>query len=1102
MIGDRVTGPGVMVLAMEDLFAAIESTKLDSAYELSLSYLEVYNETIRDLLAPEAHATAPVEGAPPPPAALDAAGGATPRVRPTGPTGGLTLREDPHGGIQVTGLSRHSPNSADQVLELLQRGNGNRAMSATHANAVSSRSHAVLQITVRETAKTADVTADVRVGKLSLIDLAGSERASVTANRGVQLHEGANINKSLLALSNCINALGKAKGDLRHIPYRDSKLTRLLKDSLGGNCKTTMIAAVSPSRASYEDTLNTLKYANRAKEIKLLASQNSVKVDFHIAKYAQIIAQLREEVGVWRGKHAQAVAGLAPAAALAQQPDGGLAPPSAGALAAAAAAVDRQRGQAAYSRIEQTYSVAANALQHLAELRLREREAADALASAKEATAFADAKLGEARALADADAHAASPAALLRAEADAESALEGVARAQASSAKYAQMRKRLHATLSEAYAAFDKLDRALSEPAADGDDDAPPSADGGGGGAEGASLYVRSEERRALLQQEIRCRVLQLRNLDLTAKLRVQQPQPVAVSAPRGLARSTVAARPFGGGLPSRRWLGSLTSRLPRCAPRAPPLSRCPQPQPPALQPAPSQPQSESVVVAELWALVRAQSDLLEQSQLSTPTLAAAYAEAARRCAAVEPTAGSSSACAGLADADDLSLRLSLNAETRAHVQDAPGATPQGLAAADVEHTYAFGSSSASKEKLLASRAAPIPSPAVRRSIGAWPRAALHVPCARRWVQLSHLFSTLSASTAPARQNLLAQPACAQPACAQPACAARAGQPARIRGRRRSARKAASCRCRAAAAATRRVARARAAAAPAKAPHRRRGGRRRGRAAAHVGGGRGRARGQGLQPDRPRRRRAAPVHELDELLVARRGQAPAGERERRRGGARAQRAVAQPRPNRRATAAGHARRRPARLRRRQRRERAQAERRRRQGAAGQDGCLLAALFKLDRLAGGRAAPEVRRAVGRCADRARAAWRRQPRRRRAGRRPRREPAADGKRRTDRARDGARNHAGRSQAADVCAARSGGRPGGSRRRPEAGIIPLDVNHQPTARPVAFATLRHAVASRYTLSTPQSAFKAGAGGTVSSDERGRRRREQGLRRPGTAA
>jgi kinesin family member 18/19 len=109
-----------------------------------------------------------------------------------------------------------------------------------------------------------------------MIDLAGSERAAYTSNKGMRMIEGANINKSLLALGNCITALadGKIKGKKIYVPYRDSKLTRLLKDSLGGNCRTIMIANVSPSVTSYEDTLNTLKYANRAKSIKTQNKKN------------------------------------------------------------------------------------------------------------------------------------------------------------------------------------------------------------------------------------------------------------------------------------------------------------------------------------------------------------------------------------------------------------------------------------------------------------------------------------------------------------------------------------------------------------------------------------------------------------------------------------------------------------------------------------------------------------------------------------------------------------------------------------------------------------------------------------------------------------
>jgi kinesin family protein 18/19 len=138
----------------------------------------------------------------------------------------------------------------------------------------------------------------VHVGKLSLIDLAGSERASRTNNRGMRMIEGANINKSLLALGNCINALHEnhTSGKNNYVPYRDSKLTRLLKDSLGGNCQTVMIANLGPSIKNFEDTHNTLKYANRAKNIKTSAQRNILSVEYHVSQYTDIINRLKQEV--------------------------------------------------------------------------------------------------------------------------------------------------------------------------------------------------------------------------------------------------------------------------------------------------------------------------------------------------------------------------------------------------------------------------------------------------------------------------------------------------------------------------------------------------------------------------------------------------------------------------------------------------------------------------------------------------------------------------------------------------------------------------------------------------------------------------------------
>lgn len=128
-----------------------------------------------------------------------------------------------------------------------------------------------------------------------MIDLAGSERGSATGYLGDRFTEGANINKSLLALGNCINSLADGH---RHVPYRDSKLTRLLKDSLGGNCQTVMIANVSPSSLSYEDTYNTLKYAMRAKKIKTNVKRNVVNVEMHVEQYVQMAEQLKREVSL------------------------------------------------------------------------------------------------------------------------------------------------------------------------------------------------------------------------------------------------------------------------------------------------------------------------------------------------------------------------------------------------------------------------------------------------------------------------------------------------------------------------------------------------------------------------------------------------------------------------------------------------------------------------------------------------------------------------------------------------------------------------------------------------------------------------------------
>ena len=155
-----------------------------------------------------------------------------------------------------------------------------------------------MQVIVEFKDKNSGTEVEIKQGKLSLIDLAGSERASATHNRGIRLIEGANINRSLLTLGNCINALCESneKGHKVYIPYRDSKLTRILKDSLGGNSRTVMIANISPSATSFEDTSNTLKYANRAKKIKTYVNRNVLNVQYHISNYNDIIKNLKSEI--------------------------------------------------------------------------------------------------------------------------------------------------------------------------------------------------------------------------------------------------------------------------------------------------------------------------------------------------------------------------------------------------------------------------------------------------------------------------------------------------------------------------------------------------------------------------------------------------------------------------------------------------------------------------------------------------------------------------------------------------------------------------------------------------------------------------------------
>ncbi|XP_063682875.1 kinesin-like protein KIF19 isoform X4 [Bolinopsis microptera] len=253
--------PGIMALALNEIFALVRKGSENSTYTVYMSYLEVYNELIRDLLCPE--------------------------------SGDLELREDST-GVTVAGLEEVEAQSTREVMDMLRDGNKRRTTEPTSVNKTSSRSHAVLQVTVKKLGRARSLTETVSTGKLYMIDLAGSERATHTKNRGTRLVEGAHINRSLLALGNCIKALSNNTSS--YVNYRDSKLTRLLKDSLGGNCRTVMIAHVSPDCHVFDESRNTLQYADRAKRIKTKIRPNLQTVSHHIAKYPIIVEELHKEI--------------------------------------------------------------------------------------------------------------------------------------------------------------------------------------------------------------------------------------------------------------------------------------------------------------------------------------------------------------------------------------------------------------------------------------------------------------------------------------------------------------------------------------------------------------------------------------------------------------------------------------------------------------------------------------------------------------------------------------------------------------------------------------------------------------------------------------
>ncbi|KAG1711623.1 hypothetical protein DVH05_008870 [Phytophthora capsici] len=238
---------GIIPRVIEKIFKRVTSSPNPQHFLIKVSYLEILNEEIHDLLAQ------------PTPESLQV-------------STGLSIRGDGDRGIVVVGLSEHTVDSTEQAGELLRAGALARATASTGMNAQSSRSHAICTIAMEHhDVRTVEGGTETRFSKFHLVDLAGSERVRRTNSEGARFKEGVNINRGLLALGNVINALcerRRTSSSTSHTPYRDSKLTRLLQDSLGGNSKTLMIACVSPADVNYEETSNTLRYASRARNIE------------------------------------------------------------------------------------------------------------------------------------------------------------------------------------------------------------------------------------------------------------------------------------------------------------------------------------------------------------------------------------------------------------------------------------------------------------------------------------------------------------------------------------------------------------------------------------------------------------------------------------------------------------------------------------------------------------------------------------------------------------------------------------------------------------------------------------------------------------------
>ncbi|KFO76510.1 Kinesin-like KIF7, partial [Cuculus canorus] len=265
---------GIIPRAMAETFRLIDENDLID-YTVRVSYLEVYKEEFRDLLQVDT-------------ASKD-----------------IQIREDDKGNIVICGVKELEVEGLDEVLSLLEMGNTAKHTGATHLNRQSSRSHTIFTVTMEQRRKAGRLalyhhdpsipaSGQVLVSKFRFVDLAGSERIVKTGNTGERLKESIQINSGLLALGNVISALGDPRRKSSHIPYRDSKITRILKDSLGGNAQTVMIACISPCSSDFDESLNTLNYASRAQNIQNKAVVNCRKETENVEELHQQIKNLQK----------------------------------------------------------------------------------------------------------------------------------------------------------------------------------------------------------------------------------------------------------------------------------------------------------------------------------------------------------------------------------------------------------------------------------------------------------------------------------------------------------------------------------------------------------------------------------------------------------------------------------------------------------------------------------------------------------------------------------------------------------------------------------------------------------------------------------------